>query len=173
MPDEFLQSGQQVVERIFKEFAPELEQVLRNEIRRKKLVDSGELLNSLRTQLQQQAEAQQTLLLGFANYGFWQDRRKFVKIDSPPVFLKWVDSHFEKFGFVSGYKAGREPIREQAVKRIAFAIRAKQAKQGFIPKGRTWLYKKFWTWYRNMIEALLDNLSEEQIKALLSDAKQQ
>lgn len=166
MADDFLASGKEIVQQVFSELAPELKTLLSKEIRNKKLVDSGELLNSLRTQVQSD-----TMLLGFSEHGFFQDRKKYISNENAPALIEWVEKNFDRLGFAAAFEGEKTPtIRANAVKQIAFAIRAKQKKKNSRPKSRPWLYKKFWQWYQKMVEKLLENLSEEQITALLKNA---
>lgn len=165
MADDFLASGVEIVQKVFSDLAPELETLLTKEIRRKKLVDSGDLINSLRTQIENDK-----MLLGFSEHGFFQDRKKYISNENSPALIEWVEKNFDKLGFAAAFEKKTPTIREKAVKQIAFAIRANQKKKGITKKSRPWLYKKFWQWYQKLVETLLDTLSEEQINALLKNA---
>lgn len=162
-----MDSAAETIARVMQEMAPQLETLLRAELNRRKLVDTGNLLSSINTTIKQGQLP--SLLLSFDESGFFQDRNKWLPHDNQPALIDWVQRNLSKINYTPGYQnAQQQPTAEKQAERIAFAIQNKQRQKGYKPKNRPWIYKKFWQWYNDFGEQLLEQLSEEQINQLIA-----
>ena len=160
-------SPSDTIARVMQEMAPQLEALLRKELTRRKLVDTGSLLSSLSTTIKQGQLP--SLLLSFNESGFFQDRNKWIPHDNQPALIDWVKRHQNQFTYTPGYQnVEQQPTAEKQAERIAFAIQNKNRQKNYTPKNRPWIYKKFWQWYNDFGEKLLEELSEEQINQLIA-----
>jgi hypothetical protein len=148
--------------------------VLAEKIRQRKVVLSGELLNSLQYQvLAATADSTGRLYLAFSESGRIKDmrgitRRKMAPISEIEDFVRKVG--LSKFKRVPGTKGGKPITESQAVNRIAWGIaRSQRIQQKHKPK--KWFAKPFYGTINRLIDHLLDGYGTVAMGAITDEIK--
>lgn len=165
---------QQAVYNVLQDYAQEVENLLRQKLQQKKLVNTQELLKSIATQVTAQTDVAE-MELAFWEYGRFQDMQNTERFSQPPVnkssdkwtILQWVEKKgVENFKTVPGYLNSRPTDARKAATRIAWAISKAILKNNNQRRRRAWYAKTFWSTLPKLTATLLDALTEEQIKQL-------
>lgn len=132
---------------------------LANEIRRRKLTLTEDLLKSLQTEVLREASgASYQLRLAFMEYGRIKEMRSVSWKNMPPVeeMEKFVAKvGVERFKYVPGYKFGQFPTdKNMAIRRIAWGI-AISRKRFTETRPRKWFARPFYV----QVEALISNIT--------------
>lgn len=147
-------------------------QVLAEQIKKKKLVLSGELLDSLKFDTLKAAGDQTAkLFLLFQESGRIKDMKALTYKKQPPIkeieaFVRKVG--VAKFKYVPGYTSpGKRPTDDIAIRRIAWGI-ARHKKKVNTTKPKKWFSKTFY----GMLNPLIDNLIEGYQDFAVSNIKE-
>lgn len=136
--------------------------VLMENVKKKRLELSGDLLNSFDYQVQKAtSDTLASMHLFFEDHGRHKDMRALVYTKQPPVeameeFVRKVG--LSKFKYVPGYN-GRMPAENIAIKRIAWGI-AKGRLKFYKHKPKRWFAKSFYGQINLLIEGLLNGYQE-------------
>lgn len=169
------QIHQQVV-KILNEWGKDLiEKVLKPAIRKRKLIASNELIDSLKAQIAQTTSAQITQTWQFAGHGRYKDMKNLKFINQPPFneILDWVRRKgISKFRYVPGYKDANPTSIKAAVaqRRIAFGI-AKGIKEKNQHRAKRWYTKNFYEQLGDLTNQLLDAMTEDSIRIFNNASK--
>lgn len=147
------------IDEVLREWAPFVISQLHATIQQQKLILSEDLLKSLRWELTRAtvgsvAKAQ----LYFRMHGRWRDMKIIRGYKQPPVDIilkEFVETlGISNFKYVPGYKSGRFPTDNRALRRIAWGISRKiQLKSQ--TAARKWYAKKFYGTINVLIEGLM------------------
>lgn len=143
---------------------------LANEIRKRKLTLTEDLLKSLQTEvLREAAGTAYSLKLAFMEYGRIKEMRSVSWKNMPPVehMEKFVAKvGVERFQYVPGYKFGQFPTdKNMAIRRIAWGI-ALSRKRFTETRPRKWFARPFY----QQVESLISNITRRFAEATLQQA---
>lgn len=167
-------SLEETIATILREYGDEVEQLLADSARRKRLELTKELISSIKTQVIVRGANEAGMLLSFQDYGRYNDMKALTFDRHPPVdvIAEWVEKKgIEKFKKIPGYLNSRPQDPKKAAIRIAWAIAKNRTSGNYKKRNRAWFAKTFYSTLNGLIDKLLETLTEEQIQQLQNAAK--
>lgn len=146
-------------------FSASVKILLRQKIKELKLELTGELRDSIRTEIEKQsAEEGYKLILLFRQYGRFKDMRELASGNMPPVedmekYVKKVG--VDNFFFIPGYETSRKPVTEQnAIRRIAWGL-AMSKKKDRKHTAMRWFSRPFYKKIRGVVDAVVTRYAKQ------------
>lgn len=172
-PEEIQERIFQNVRELLEEYGDDLDNILRAELKKKNMVATGTLLNSLKTQIVNiTGKRINQLQWRFESRGRAAELRSLTYNTSPPPItwykgkpgiLQWLLKNPDKAKYVPGLKEKRKPNGLKDYKRIAGAMsfgKLKKRKK----RRKMWYTNKIYGRLPELVNALLDGLTEEEIR---------
>lgn len=151
----------QITGQLMQDWGHQVVAMLRSRILSRKLIVTGDTLQSLKSDvLERTAQGTQQLLLSFLEEGRIKDMSSVAWQKRPPIepFEEYVKKvGVAKFDYVPGYRKGNSPITQsKAINRIAWGI-AMHKMQNHAWHPKKWFAKPFY----GMIARLIDGIVTE------------
>lgn len=147
---------------------------LSQEIRKKRLVLTQDLLKSLQAEVIKAADTRIAQLhLAFEQHGRIKDMRAVRQSKMPPIeaIEKFVEKKgVDKFQYVPGYPRRNYPTQQEAIKRIAWGI-ALSRKGKDIPQKTGWFNKPFYSSLNLLIVNITDRYMAAAGKEVIAPLK--
>jgi hypothetical protein len=154
---------QKIIKEELEEWQVYVLSVLTDQLKRKKLVLTGELLRSLQSEVVAKTSEQAvSYALAFQNQGRFRDMvtnsGKLPPLDVIEAFVK--KTGLSKFDYVAGYQfSNRTPTETNAIRRVAWGIRMKMNRENRPPK--RWFAKPFYSTIDRLIDGIVTRYAQE------------
>lgn len=155
-------AANQIMQGALKKWRPDLIRALESAASRRKIKNTGELINSIAaTVVNGDSKSFGKLLLYFESYGRFSDQKiiEYSTTTGPPVesLVEWVKKRgLTSFKTVPSYKGSRSFLTEdQNAKRIAWGIVFHRRSAQFKHKRKIWFNKTFMHSYNDLQDALM------------------
>ncbi len=156
------------IEEIAQFWAIETIQKLSANVKRKKLTNTRQLLNSLNQEARLDlSRAVTAIVFGFEEYGRYQDMKKNIWTSHPPIqeILEWIKKKgLQAFGQDPSPNKFKAKTSERRMNEIAWGISRKRFKHPRSRKARPWFQSTFYKSLNALETQLLRGVGDEAIE---------